>query len=559
MKLIVKIGILKIGDAMKKLNKKGFTLVEIIAATIILIVILLLATKTFVFLSQKARKDAFVTEIQTYIKGAEAYYQVKKIDNDLEGCKKSGDELICSIDINDIEGDYVKKTDVNNSYNGCIVLKFKDGNFTASEVLISNGLFTYSGNATGIKAEDLEKSNILASCDGFSGIDTDGKEEEPGEDAESKEEVPETSDKATLLERNSYNSTENYYAYADKIVEIEFVKHKNFGDAKLKWDVALPDSENGITKDAIIAWLETSKLDSSKYILYIGSDKEIYAPSYSGYLFYNFCDLQTITFNNFNTSSVTNMRGMFMECKSLISLNLNNFNTSSVTVMAQMFYKCESLTSLNLSGFDTSNVTTMNSMFYACESLTSLNLSNFNTSKVSDMKWMFGHCVSLISLDLSGFDTSSVTDMSCMFAGCKALTSLDLSSFNTSKVENMTSMFEWCISLTSLDLSSFNTSEVTDMYKMFYNCDALTSLDLSAFDTSNVTDMSYMFGSCDTLTVLYLGAFDISNVTNVLGMFHSINSSLDIYFDDEISKNNFINKNITILSSVDILVGEPNI
>ena len=46
---------------------------------------------------------------------------------------------------------------------------------------------------------------------------------------------------------------------------------------------------------------------------------------------------------------------------------INNLNTSNVTNMSDMFLDCESLTSIDVSKFNTSNVTDMNGMFYNCE------------------------------------------------------------------------------------------------------------------------------------------------------------------------------------------------
>ena len=103
-----------------------------------------------------------------------------------------------------------------------------------------------------------------------------------------------------------------------------------------------------------------------------------------------------------------------------------------------------SVVEASFKGSNTSKVTNMNSMFVNCYSLTSLNLRRFNTSNVTSMEWMFMACSGLESLDLNGWNTSNVTDMSYMFSGCTSLTSLDLSGWNTSKVTFSTSMFDGC-------------------------------------------------------------------------------------------------------------------
>ena len=146
-----------------------------------------------------------------------------------------------------------------------------------------------------------------------------------------------------------------------------------------------------------------------------------------------------------------------------------------------------------ISNIDTSNVTDMKYMFLNCKKLTSLDLSNFNTSNVIDMSSMFSNCSNLTSLGLSNFNISKVRNMSNMFSNCSNLTSLDLSNFNISDVTNISSMFYNCSNLTSLDLSNFNTSDVTDMHSMFQSCSNLTYLDIRNFDFTKVISDSNMF------------------------------------------------------------------
>ena len=242
--------------------------------------------------------------------------------------------------------------------------------------------------------------------------------------------------------------------------------------------------------------------------------------------------LTSIVFgDDFNTSNVTNMFGMFYGCRSLTSLDLSNLNTTNATNMVWMFGWCSNLTSLNLSSFNTSNVTNISYMFCRCDNLSNLILSNFNTFNVTDMSGMFNGCSSLTSLNLSNFNTANVTNMGSMFAGCNNLTCLNLTNFNTANVTSMYGLFSGCSCLTNLNLSNFNTSNVTDMSLMFYNCSSLTGLNLSNFNTSNVTDMSQMFMGCSSLTSLNLSNLNTSNVTSMYGMFRDCSNltSIDLY------------------------------
>ena len=204
----------------------------------------------------------------------------------------------------------------------------------------------------------------------------------------------------------------------------------------------------------------------------------------------------TIDLSSFNTTNVTDMSGMFSG-SAATTLDLSSFNTSNVTDMYWMFFDSRA-TTLDLSNFDTSKVTDMSGMFFDSRA-TTINLSSFNTSKVTNMNNMFSNSAATI-LDLSNFDTSNVTEMAAMFSD-SAATTLDLSSFNTSKVTNMVGMFGDSRA-TTINLSSFDTSNVGDMKWMFRNSPA-TTLDLSSFDTSNVGDMSGMFSSCSNLKTIY--------------------------------------------------------
>ncbi|MBR4407872.1 MAG: BspA family leucine-rich repeat surface protein, partial [Clostridia bacterium] len=129
------------------------------------------------------------------------------------------------------------------------------------------------------------------------------------------------------------------------------------------------------------------------YTLCILSPNKIYANTYADSLCANFYlsgfdqyhnNISTIIFNNFDTSKVSNMEGMFNRCSGLQSLDLSSFDTSKVSNMRYMFYSCSSLTSLNVNNFNTSSVTDMRYMFQDCSSLTSLDLSSFNTTNVTN-------------------------------------------------------------------------------------------------------------------------------------------------------------------------------
>ena len=170
------------------------------------------------------------------------------------------------------------------------------------------------------------------------------------------------------------------------------------------------------------------------------------------------------------------------------------------------FKGCVKLTSIEgIEYLNTSQVTDMHNMFLNCYHLQTTDFSGFDTRKVKDMSYMFYNCASLKSLDISNFNTSEVTNMSGMFYYCIGLTSLDLSHLNTSKVSIMISMFQSCFNLLSVNLSGWDTRNVGSMDYMFKNCKSLKTLDLSGFDTRGKTcSMGDMFNTCNELTTIFV-------------------------------------------------------
>lgn len=72
-----------------------------------------------------------------------------------------------------------------------------------------------------------------------------------------------------------------------------------------------------------------------------------------------------------NTTNVTSMERMFINCRTLTNVSL--FDTSNVLNMGSMFQNCTSLTTIPL--FDTSKVTIINLMLYNCTKIQSGSLA----------------------------------------------------------------------------------------------------------------------------------------------------------------------------------------
>lgn len=107
--------------------------------------------------------------------------------------------------------------------------------------------------------------------------------------------------------------------------------------------------------------------------------------------------ISTITHIGIDTRRITDVRQMFLNCKSLTELNLHGFDTRMVTNMYRMFNESSNLTNLDFGDkFDTQNVTNMDGMFKNCAAITELNLGdNFNVGKVTNVDGMFYLCSAL--------------------------------------------------------------------------------------------------------------------------------------------------------------------
>lgn len=105
------------------------------------------------------------------------------------------------------------------------------------------------------------------------------------------------------------------------------------------------------------------------------------------YLFQGAYQIQNI-FSIRNTSSLTNTSNMFYHKRAIQITSVPLFDTSSVTDMSGMFRTCNKLASLPL--FDTSSCTNMNNMLSGCSSLTSIPL--FNTSSCTSMSYFASNC-----------------------------------------------------------------------------------------------------------------------------------------------------------------------
>ena len=126
----------------------------------------------------------------------------------------------------------------------------------------------------------------------------------------------------------------------------------------------------------------------------------------ASYLLNSASNLVTIEgISSWNTSHITDMSYMFVNCSSLKQIDLSEWNVSNVTNMTSMFRNCSNLTTVgDLSCWDTSKVKYLGEydgfsnrylgMFDSCTQLKYVgNISNWNISQVKTNKsYVFRNC-----------------------------------------------------------------------------------------------------------------------------------------------------------------------
>lgn len=118
--------------------------------------------------------------------------------------------------------------------------------------------------------------------------------------------------------------------------------------------------------------------------------------------------------------------------------DLNFIDTSEITDMIGLF-KWLDIRNIKIDEWNTSKVTTMQGMFGGCENFKGEGLENWDVSNVTKMVYMFDRCTKFVG-DLSGWNTSKVVNMYGMFDGCTKFNS-DLSAWNVSNVEICSTCF----------------------------------------------------------------------------------------------------------------------
>ena len=231
----------------------------------------------------------------------------------------------------------------------------------------------------------------------------------------------------------------------------------------------------------------------------------------------------------------------------MTNYSFQNFNTSLMTSMGGMFWNNTELKKIELTGFDSSNVTSLINMFCDCPSLEVADVSSLVTNKVKNFQGVFARCYKLYNINMYNFDFSSATNLNYFFESCPltkgSVITKDGSQFvnlglvDWSKTRGEDGMIRWGIALQSagLNAETFTEFYLTTNKEMvqgtrnenvkIVGTDVETYIDGTKiyFYSENQIKMksTAMWFEGYNLLKVYVDAVDFSNIENINSTFSS--------------------------------------
>ena len=235
--------------------------------------------------------------------------------------------------------------------------------------------------------------------------------------------------------------------------------------------------------------------------------------------FYHTDEMDDADIGLWDTSNVTNMRGIFFYALKF-NTSIDNWDTSKVTDLRWAFDYAQAFNQ-PLNHWNTSNVEDMHCLFYWAWNFNQ-DLNHWDTGKVKDMNFIFEHARKFNG-NISTWNTSKLTEMHNMFANARSFNS-DIGNWDVSNVTTATRMF-WHAAFNS-DISKWNVSKLKDAQFMFYW--SSFNKPLNDWDVSNVENMESMFDSAGNFNQP-LDKWNTSKVKNMTNVFrHAIKFNQDI-------------------------------
>nr|MCR5585956.1 DUF285 domain-containing protein [Lachnospiraceae bacterium] len=325
-------------------------------------------------------------------------------------------------------------------------------------------------------------------------------------------------------------------------------------------DIYIPNSAeiNGRNYTTVINCDEKGVFENNINIKNISFENGVIGGESLSNLFNACLNLESITFNNFDTSNVVNMNYMFSCCQNLRLLDLSDFSFEKVTNAEGFFEKANIriiiapeniVSSLNIElPFDMIEVKEKDSSASACSDLMDASVgcaliekdyftsicswyedfeystddenkkiilrrcrNEYRNIKIYEYAYCYGR---LFKTEIANEGNSQYG----LFEGFSSIKSIEIEE-GVEVGEDLSRMFYGCSNLSSVRFSGLNTSNVKNMCDMFCGCKNLCSIDFKNIDTSNVETMEGMFKDCSSLERIDVSEFDTSNVLSMISMF----------------------------------------
>ena len=477
-------------------NKKGFTLVELLAVISILAVLAIIVIPRVVDLFGNAKQSAFLTEVKSVYTAAEdAYVQdsfseggSKKYSHCSNGTCNEKLKLLGNAKI-----DYYIEID-------------STGNIV--KYYATDGTYQYSYTGSGLKKPDIKKASFVPDLPIDDRIVINGG----GYDYE-EEELPPVVAKECNYEGELVQGTE--------FVEGDFIyryKQENRWVFEGGWENIEEDGWGVVYKPSYeAAWFggetttPTSETKSSMCTTIAGK------PIVSMFSTFAYTNLDNIDFSSIDTSHVTNMDSTFDGAYSTSPVELRRLDTSNVTDMYRMFAN-SNIKDLNVKSLDTSKATTISGMFENIKN-NNIDVSRFDLSNVESMFGVFEN-TNLDTLDLSNWDVSNVKYNGYLFSGAK-INTLIMGDWNSKNAEDFSQMFARS-EIGNLSLNYIDCSNAKNMY-MMYDGVNLDNLNLNIFRNLNKLEKTYSMFEFANIGNLVIDGIDLSTVTNAKYMFSRSN------------------------------------
>lgn len=335
------------------MNRKGFTLIELIIVITLIAMVSLLATPNVIQMVENGNKDKMIADANNFLDDVMYKYSLEKYKDfyptENGKCNEiKANENIFAIDLDkDYAGNEYDKVESrvkvcleDNTYKYYIKLvSTKDGNCV-------NMLSSKDDEADYVAFEDLNRSNVKK-CKNKDYSDPIIPEEEK-----------------TKIAYAVYSDADNsltFYKTIDTITEGENYRGKIATDVYIGFE----NNDYGATS---VPWYEHKDDIKSIFI----ADEGI-SPKSTSYWFHGIDNenFTSIDLSKLNTENLIDMSYMFNGSDYLQTVIFgSNWNTSKVTTMYGLFWNCYSLVSVDVSGWNTENVTKMQYMFYSCKKLT---------------------------------------------------------------------------------------------------------------------------------------------------------------------------------------------